>query len=391
MLTPVRLLVGGYCVSAYGTYLNLVAVSLFSYRLTGSAWGVGAAMALRLGAGFLAGVVMARLAGADGRRLMIGADLAQASAMVVLVLAPDPVVLGVVMVVSGAGNTLFTVSLRSGVPDLVGDAARTRVNGLLVSGRSMATVLGFGSAGLVIQAGGFDTVFLVNAGSFLVSAAALSVLRTRAPVARARPDVGDGRLGARTRTLILLRGADALGSAAHNVALPVFATLAAPDDPATVMTWLMTAWAVGAVCAHRVMARWSAAFGDRALAVGTCLMSVSFVLAFTGLPTPLSACLMLLAGLADGVTEICCVSRLQESPPAARGRAMALTASAETAGFAGGTLLASALLGLLPVAGVVGAMHGVPVLAACALLLSGKEAHHGEGVQPGAGAGVDRG
>jgi predicted MFS family arabinose efflux permease len=321
---------------------------------------------------------------------MIGADLAQAAAMVLLVLAPGPVVLALVMVVVGAGNTLFTVSLRSGVPELVGESARTRANGLLVSGRSVATVAGFGSAGVIVQLGGVDAAFLINAGSFVVSAVALSALRYWAPVRETPAEAGEGRIAARTRALILLRGADALGSAAHNVALPVFATLVAPGDPASVMTRFMTAWAVGAVFAHHVLSRRSRALGDRTVAVGTCVMSVSFVLAFTGLPAPLSIGVMLLAGLADGVTEICCVSRLQESSPAVRGRAMGLTATAETAGFAGGALLASALLDVLPVAGVVGALHGVPVLVACALLLPGKEKRHDEGVLPGAGTEVDR-
>ncbi|MDT9698106.1 hypothetical protein [Streptomyces sp. P17] len=34
--------------SAYGNYLNLIAFSLFSYEVTGTAFGIGAVMALRL-------------------------------------------------------------------------------------------------------------------------------------------------------------------------------------------------------------------------------------------------------------------------------------------------------------------------------------------------------
>lgn len=81
--------VGGYSVSAYGTYLNLVALSLYTYHVTGSAFDTGVVMALRLTAGFLSGLVATRFAGRwDRRATMIAADLAQAAAMVTLVLVP---------------------------------------------------------------------------------------------------------------------------------------------------------------------------------------------------------------------------------------------------------------------------------------------------------------
>ncbi|MGC5035413.1 MFS transporter [Streptomyces sp. DT73] len=178
-----RSLVVAHAVSAYGTYLNLIALSLFSYEVTGTALGVGAVMAVRLlsgvAAGLAAGAVTARV---TRRTVMVTTDLAQTLAMVVLALGAQDISPGVLLgavLVLGAGNTLFNVALRSSVPVLVGQEDRARANGVLVTARSVATVLGFASAAPVIALGGFGVAFAVNGASFVVSAAVVAVLRPR--------------------------------------------------------------------------------------------------------------------------------------------------------------------------------------------------------------------
>jgi MFS family permease len=108
--------------AAYGNHLNLVALSLYTLDLTGGSLGIGLVMALRLGAGFGMGPLAGGLVTRFGRRrLMLGTDLAQALAMVVLAFGPHevPVLVGVAITL-GAGNTLFTVALRGSVPEVVG-------------------------------------------------------------------------------------------------------------------------------------------------------------------------------------------------------------------------------------------------------------------------------
>ncbi|MFF8841928.1 MFS transporter [Streptomyces sp. NPDC015127] len=387
-----RCLVSAYAVSCYGNYLSLIALSLFTYEVTGSAFGIGALMALRLFAGMLAGVAAGALAAKAGRRaLMISADLAQAGAMAVLAAtAPSTPVplLACAVVVLGAGNTLFTVGLRSAVPVMVGQEERVRANGLLVTVRSFATVLGFASAAPVIGYGGYAAAFAINGASFLVSAAALLVLRPRTdadeadePAEAAGARAAEQRRGLRGLRglsalligMILLRGADALASSSHNVALPVAAGGASPDNPALFMTQFWAAWAVGTLLAHQVVKRrlrGDRVAGDRAFAIGTCAMSLFFVLAFTGLPAPALVIVALGAGLADGCTEIVYTSRLQAVPDRQRSRLFGLSATAETSGFTLGTVAAAAALEALPALAVVGAFHGTAVIGALALLMS---------------------
>jgi MFS family permease len=369
------LLVFGYSCSAYGNFLNLVALSLYTLSVTGGPLGIGIVMALRLGAGFGTGLVAGRLVTRfDRRRLMIGTDLAQALAMVALAAGPrDLVVLVAVAVVLGSGNTLFNVALRSAVPEMVGQDQRVRGNGLLVSGRAIGTVLGFGSAGVIVAAGGFPAAFLVNAASFLVSAGTLALLRLPT---KARTTSEDGQpvrrgsllalVGPAVMIMVMVRGGDAFGSASHNMALPLYASELDPANPAFVMSQFWASWAVGTLLAHQVIRRFK--LGERAFALGTCLMSVCFVLAFAVPAGPVLIGVALLAGLADGFTEIVYTSRLQAEPDERRARLFGLSATAETSGFAAGMVTSSALLEALPALTVVATFHGVAFLGAAGLL-----------------------
>jgi MFS family permease len=410
-----------HAVSAYGTYLNLIALSLFSYEVTGTALGVGAVMAVRLlsgvTAGLAAGAVTARV---TRRTVMVATDLAQLLAMVVLALwasrTPLWVLLGAVVVL-GAGNTFFSVALRSAVPVMVGQDGRARANGVLVTARSVATVLGFASAAPIIGLGGFGVAFGVNAASFAVSAGAVLVLRPRTDgdtdtdtdgVAVSDPVAAEGgrvesaqggqggsspARGGRLRRrvtgprvaglagpllgLIALRGLDALASASHNVALPLAAHAAEPSDPAVFMARFWSAWAVGTLLAHQVLKRRShgTSWGERAFAVGTCAMSLCFVAAFTGPPAPALIAAAVAAGFADGWTEIVYTSRLQAAPDRQRDRLFGLSATAEQSGFALGTITAAAALETLPALAVVGAFHGAAACGALALLLTVRKRH----------------
>lgn len=395
-----RAIVSAYAMSGYGNYLNLIALSLFSYDVTGTAFGVGAVMAVRLFSGFLAGLAAGAVSARVTRRtMMICADVAQAAAMAVLALCVSRMslwLLACAVVFLGVGNTFFTVALRSAVPVMVGHDARSHANGLLVTARSFATVLGFASAAPVIGLGGYAAAFAVNAASFMVSATALLVLRPRTDKAEAgnseedaEPDSRRGaepllrRAGvSRVRRalagvpavlvgMVLLRGVDALASSSHNVALPVVAHSTTPSGPAVFMTQFWVAWAIGTLLSHQVLKRRrdAAAWGERAFAVGTCLMSIAFVVAFAGLPAPALMVAAASAGFADGCTEIIYTSRLQAAPDRQRSRLFGWSATAEQSGFALGTVAAAAALEALPALTVVAAFHCAAVCAALFLLL----------------------
>ncbi|WP_424888743.1 MFS transporter [Streptomyces sp. XH2] len=390
-----RLLVVGNGISAYGSYLNMVALNVFIYHVTGSALTAGLFMAVRLVTSVLAGFVAGRLVSTrDRKRLMAGADLTQAIALLALLLAPDGARVGLLFalaVITGSCSTLSQVALRTSVPEIVGAEHRARANGLLVTGRSLAMIAGFASSGLVVAQLGYATAFALDAVTFVISAGVLFMLpvRTRA----AAEDASEGAAGAeqeeagaaggfarmllRTAPLlavmIAVRAVDGLGSSSHNVALPIYSDGLDPAHPATFISQFWATWAIGNIVAQqlfgRVTKKTGRTPGERAFALGACLMSAAFIVVFAGLPTVPTLIAALVAGMADGFTEIVYVSRLQAAPDAERGRLFGLSASAENTGFGLGMIVSAALLEAFSPLQVVAAFHGLAI-ALCVVLLA---------------------
>ncbi|MFI9329508.1 MFS transporter [Kitasatospora sp. NPDC052868] len=386
---PFYRLAVGDAVSSYGSQLNMVALSLFAYQAAGSAIGTAGYLVLRLlggfGAGLLAGRVVARV---DRRLLMVGCAFTQATGLVALALVPEHLripVLYPLALLFGSAGTLSAVALRSSVPEMVGPQLRARANGVLVTGRSTAMVLGFASAGVLVAWAGFHAALLTDAASFAVFGAVVLRLPLRTRSDGGAEAAAPVRPGGRWAGLVLLRAlpvvgamvairlVDAFGSAAHNIGLPVFATQHAPGNPAGVLGLFWATWAVGSLGAHqlvsRLMLKRGREPGERAFAVGTALMSACFILAFTGLPTPLFLVVALGAGLADGFTEISYTTRVQAVDDDRRGQAFGLVASAESLGMGVGMLLSAGLMERFSPLTVVGFSHAVPIALAAGFLL----------------------
>ncbi|MEU8026705.1 MFS transporter [Micromonospora haikouensis] len=388
-----RLVVAAHAVSTYGSYLNLVALGLFTLELTGSAAQTGLFMAVRLAAGFLMGPVSGLLAGRYRRtRLMIGADVLSAATLALLVAAPAGARLAALYalaVVLGCGQTLWGVALRSELPDLAGPQRRARANARLVAARSVAMLLGFASAGVLVAGLGYEVAFLLDAGTYALSAGLLARVPARRPVAAApeaagpaaptgpRAWAGVGVLRSVAPVVVAMigvRAADAFGSAAHNVGIPVQASLVRPDSPAAYAAVFLTSWAVGSLAAGRWCARLAARTGQvgspRAFGVATCLMSLFFVLAFTDPPLWLLIPLTLAAGAADGYAEISYTTRLQGVDESRRARLFGFASAAQNAGFGLGMIGCSAALDRAAPFTVVAVAHGVACAVALAFLLA---------------------
>ncbi|MEV7186362.1 MFS transporter [Kitasatospora sp. NPDC093102] len=395
-------LAAGDALNMYGSQLDLVALSLFAYEAAGNALGTAGYLVLRLGGGIAGGLVAGRLvARLERRRLMAGCAVAQALALVVVALVPASMripVLYPLAVVLGGAAAVAAVALRTSIPEMVGPERRARANSLMASCRSTEMVLGFASAGVVVAWAGFRAALLIDAASFVLFGAL--VIRLPLPTRAAQPDEPSAeadaaapdaataeskRRGPRWRALIVLRAApvvgamagirllDAFGSAAHNISLPVFANQSSPDNPAALLGTFWATWAIGNLGAQQLVSRFMLRRGiepgERGFALGTCLMSVCFILVFTDLPTPLFLLVAIGAGLGDGFTEISYTTRIQALADERRGEAFGILASAENVGMGTGMLLSGSLLALLSPLTVVGVSHSVPIVLALGFLV----------------------
>ncbi|PSK70179.1 MFS transporter [Streptomyces sp. CS149] len=396
-----RFLVAGYAVSSYGTFLNMVALNLFVYETTGRALAMGLFMAVRLGSGFVAGLVVgALLARFSAKSIMLWANVGQGGVMLLLILAPESLVTGALMAVSvviGACGTLFMVALRSSIPEMVGEDRRAWANSLSITGRSLAMVAGFASAGVVVSLVGYTAAFLLDMATFVICAVTVALLPIAGGGRGAGNDAGKpekaekaerrGKGGPRWRPvaflalaaapglglMVALRGVDAFGSASHNAALPIYSTSLDASNPAVFVSAFWCVWALGNIGAQQVIQRYTQRTGKTVGALGfgygTVVMSAAFIAAFAGFPLAVTAVIALIAGAADGLTEVAYTSHLQTLPATLRGHAFGLSATFENLGFGVGMILVAAALDRFSPLAVVGWSHGAAIVVAVVFLL----------------------
>ncbi|WP_371777681.1 MFS transporter [Streptomyces sp. NBC_01438] len=396
----------GYAISSYGTFLNMVALNLFVYETTGRALAMGLFMAVRLASGFAVGLTAGGLlARFTAKSVMLWTNIAQASVMLLLVLAPDGLrtaALIAVSVVVGSCGTLFMVSLRSSIPEMVGEDRRSWANSLSITGRSLAMVAGFASAGVVVSLVGYTAAFVVDTATFAVCAVTVALLpipgggkrrdgggsRGRAPDEAAAAEPGAAGAPARRRgpaalaalaaapglaLMVALRGVDALGSSSHNAALPVYSSELDDARPAVFVSAFWCLWALGNIVVQQLIQRYARRTGRSVGALGfgwgTCLMSAAFILAFAGFPMVATAAIALVAGAADGLTEVSYTSHLQTLPAGLRAHAFGLSATVENLGFGAGMILVAAALDHYTPLTVVGWSHGAAIVFAAVFLI----------------------
>jgi MFS family permease len=191
-----RRLWAGQVVSEIGDWLNNIAVLALAIQLAG-AGSVGLAVATYAIArhlplfifGPVAGVVTDRV---SRRRVMIAADVARAALALGFLLANR---FGSLALIYAVGASLFSVSAffnaakRASVPNLVeGTEELLAANSLSASTTAATIAVGSALGGVIATALGRDTVFVLNALTFLASAE--MIRRIRRPVSRAREASG---------------------------------------------------------------------------------------------------------------------------------------------------------------------------------------------------------
>jgi MFS family permease len=188
-----------------GTALPWTAILALGAGASEMAWLHAAALAPGLVFGLAAGVVADRI---RRRPILIATDLARALVLVAVPLAwlLDVLSLPVLFAVALAGGcftVFFDVASLAYLPTLVSKDDLARANGRLQASASVSEVAAFGLAGWLVQLLTAPLALLVDALSFLVSAAFLARIRApesaadRPEIARRETALGDVRAGLR--------------------------------------------------------------------------------------------------------------------------------------------------------------------------------------------------
>jgi MFS family permease len=182
----------GQGLSFVGDSVSTVALVLLVVNLSDSASAVGGVLVARLLptlASPFVGVLADRL---DRRAVLVAGDLVRAILVIGLIFVRDlPAVYALVFLL-GTAQTVFNPTVRAAFPGVVGGSDLTRANALISGTFSFSVMAGPALGGVLVASVGVEVAFLLDALTFLVSAALISTIPLPAP---GRDDEGGGFFG----------------------------------------------------------------------------------------------------------------------------------------------------------------------------------------------------
>jgi hypothetical protein len=214
---PIALLWGGLATSAVGDQLYAVVLSWIAVAVFGAA--AGYLTALQAAIVLLTALGSGRWADRRAHRsVMIGADLARAAVLLVVVVAwlavGHPVAWSLVLavLVLAVGQALFRPALQATLPGLVADRTLLpATNGLLDSTDRLARLVGPGLVALLAVWLPQAHFLTLDAATFLASATAVGLIGRLRPLPRIAPDAAESFGAAIARGFRAMRAHALLG------------------------------------------------------------------------------------------------------------------------------------------------------------------------------------
>jgi MFS family permease len=327
-----RLLFAGQTVSSFGDRLVMVAMPFAVLAIPGAGLSDDG---LVLGSSALTLALFVLVGGVWAARLprqltMLGSDViravAQAATAALLITDHAQVWhLIVLQMVYGAAEAFFRPAALGLVPQVVERDEIQSANALMSLSMNVGMVAGPAAAGLLVAAAGAGVALAVDAGSFLVSALALALLKPR-PVVRTEDrtsflsELAGGWREVTSRTwvwsLILSF------TAYHFLVLPslfVLGPAVAESDRGGAAAWgiISTGFGIGAVTGSLLALRWRPQRPGVVVATALCLGATQCSIVVSPLSTPVVALLEALTGVGVVVCFTVWETALQERIPEA--------------------------------------------------------------------------
>ena len=366
--------------SRLGDQLARVALTVLAFQLTGSALAAGAAYAVTMLPWLIGGPLLGWIGDRYPRRaVMIRCDLGGGALIAAMALPGLPLP---VLYLALFGATLLGVPFSAARSALVRDvfpdddryASATAISA--VTGQ-FAQVAGFAAGGLLAAATTPRQALLLDAATFLLSAALVRRRVADRPAADGRRQHAGGRAtfagvrlvfgDARLRRLTCYAWLATFHTVPAGVVAPYAASL---GGGARTIGSLLACSALGTALSMAVLSRWvPGERRQRLLQPLAVLAGVPLALCVLAPGPVLTGLLWAIAGAGSGYQLAANVAFVRAVPDASRAQAFALVAAGLVAGQGAGVLLAGALAVSVPSHLVVGGAGVVSTVAALVLWL----------------------
>lgn len=389
--------------SDFGAFMNMVAISSYVYFLSNSPLIVGFFLAARVFAGMLASLVANSIyKGFKGKLVLVICDLIRAASLTLLLLLPQEYHLNLIPLIGfmlGLTNSWFNIGLNSQLMLFVGKSNLGKANAWITSLSSIGMIVGALSSGLLIALLDYSFVFMLNIASYLIAALFIALLtrldsntpnETQTDLAL-KPALKKLSLALKDtpilQAMLVITLVDTLGSASHNVGFPIIAKVFDDQSPAQAMGYIISIWAVGKLLGAflsktigliSIPSTKPTSFRrmEMSFLIGVILMSSGFIFAFNQTQLLFGLFAFFIAGVGDGISEVCFITRAQQTSNAVRLPLFSCIAFMQNTGFGVGMLFSAMAFEHLDPGMVVGLFHGLPILAVLLAYLFNKRSQN---------------
>lgn len=380
-------------VSDFGAFMNMVALSSYIFYLSNSPFMVGIFLACRVSGGMFTSLISNNFFRyLPGKNTLAGLDFTRAACLSpLLLITPDLhlIIIPFIGFILGMSNSLFSIGLNSQLAHFVGKHNLANTNSWITTLSSIGMVIGALSSGLIIALLNYDFVFTLNIMSYLTAALCISFLRNtntnqgnqEKNTQSLKQDINTLRQALKKSPIIsamlIVTLADTLGSASHNVGFPILAKFFDNQNSAQVMGYIIATWAVGKLTGA-LSCKWLGfipntkvtedknSYMEKAFFLAIIIMSSGFIFAFNQGVLFMSLIAFFIAGMGDGVSEVCFITRAQQTHEKIRLPLFSSISFMQNTGFGLGMLISAISFEFFSTGIVVGAFHGLPI---CVVLM----------------------
>lgn len=160
--------------SDFSSRMQFIAVTSLLVSIPDAAFYLTAYFIARQLAGILAGPIAGVWADRYSRRhLMIIGEWLSALSLAILLVTSHPYAIVAAAFSLGITYTLFDVSFRAALPDMMGEEGILAVNALLVRFSSIISIAGFALGGMIVQVSSYKVLISFDICTYVISAAVL--------------------------------------------------------------------------------------------------------------------------------------------------------------------------------------------------------------------------
>lgn len=329
--------------SDFSSRMQFIAVTSLLVSIPDAAFYLTAYFIARQLAGILAGPIAGVWADRYSRRhLMIIGEWLSALSLAILLVTSHPYAIVAAAFSLGITYTLFDVSFRAALPDMMGEEGILAVNALLVRFSSIISIAGFALGGMIVQVSSYKVLISFDICTYVISAAVLMRMtwkRTDSEKVRVTgvQTTWNWRNVLKTNSLLLLLIPASflypLAASAYQYGLPLLA--GDTESPGLYNGFLWSSAAIGSLM--------SSFFLQKSVQLSsyvTMLLWFAFSLMFT-YSVPLSLwtfAALLFAGFFEGRCQTYYYSLLQQTDETIRGRLFGLHSVNTRIGYFAGFL-----------------------------------------------------